>query len=219
MSWAPDYCTSDELKAYVRIPVDDTEDDDQVALAVTASSRAIDRATGRQFGNVDAPVDRFYTAQWRQPMALHGHWQGEIDDLMDITDMVVALDEAGDETFSTVLTTTDFVLLDRNAPADARPWTGIRLQRSVSFVVPFPFGQRHHGSENMKITAAWGWTSVPPTIKNATLLQGSRLLSRRDSPYGVAGSPEAGNEIRLLPKLDPDVALMVRPYYRWWGAR
>ena len=71
----------------------------------------------------------------------------------------------------------------------------------------------------MKVTARWGWAAVPSTIKQATLLQASRLLARRDAPFGIAGSPDVGSEIRLLARVDPDVAVAVAPYRRWWGAK
>jgi hypothetical protein len=227
VTWAPDYATSAELKDYVRIAEDDTQDDVQVALAVTAASRAVDRSTGRQFGSVTAE-DRFYTAQWVPPhhqrgggqglvftvdpvavlAARHGHWAVEIDDLQDNTGLTVHYDTDGDGTYP--LEVTDYRLLDINAAAKGKPWTSLRFGPAAD-VFGVEFGVKAH--------APWGWTAVPNTIKSATLLQGSRYLSRRDSPYGVAGSPDAGTEIRLLPKLDPDVALMVRSYYRWWGAR
>jgi hypothetical protein len=98
-----------------------------------------------------------------------------------------------------------------NAAAEGQPWTNLIVNRD-SAVTP---GGTEDGIE---VTATFGWTAVPVPIKQATAMQASRFLSRRDSPFGVAGSPEAGNEIRLLPKLDPDVALTVRSYYRWWGA-
>jgi hypothetical protein len=50
---------------------------------------------------------------------------------------------------------------------------------------------------------------VPPTIKLATQLQASRWLKRRDAPFGIAGSPELGSELRLLAKLDPDVEVLL----------
>lgn len=227
MTWKPDYATSDELKAYARIPLGDTEDDAQVALAVTAASRAIDRATGRQFGAVASAQDRFYTAEWRPGrhqrghselvftvapvpgvFGPHGHWAVDIDDVADDTGLIVSYDTSADGTYP--LTVTDYRLTEINAAADGMPWTGLRFGPAVDV----------HGVEfGVKVHAIFGWTEVPDTIKQACLLQASRLLSRRDSPYGVAGSPEAGTEIRLLPKLDPDVALTVRPYYRWWGSR
>jgi hypothetical protein len=64
----------------------------------------------------------------------------------------------------------------------------------------------------VKVTALWGWTAVPVAVKQATLLQASRFFSRRHSPYGVAGSPELGSEIRLLARVDPDVGVSLRDY-------
>jgi hypothetical protein len=72
--------------------------------------------------------------------------------------------------------------------------------------------------DSVEVAALWGWTSVPPTIMQANLIQAARFLKRRDAPFGVAGSLELGSEIRLLSKLDPDVALMVGAYKRNWGA-
>ena len=77
------------------------------------------------------------------------------------------------------------------------------------------FRTRVHGV--LSVTAKFGWPEVPSSIKQATLMQASRFLIRRESPYGVAGSPDAGTEIRLLARLDPDVAVAIRPYYRWWA--
>lgn len=208
MTWKPDYCTSAELKAYVRIPDDDTQDDTEVALAVTAASRAIDRATLRQFGQVNSAVDRFYRAEGHRhhrypaftialPWPHRGHRTVDIDDLQDDTGLTITVDGTA---------VTDYLLLDRNAPADGMPWTQLRLAE-------------HLCEHEITVHGLFGWTAVPTTIKQATLLQASRLIARRDSPFGVAGSPDIGSEFRLLPKLDPDVALTVRPYYRWWGAR
>lgn len=45
---------------------------------------------------------------------------------------------------------------------------------------------------------------VPDAIKQACLIQASRIFSRKSSPYGIAGSPETG-ELRLLNSLDVDV--------------
>lgn len=204
MAWAPDYVTSAELKAFVRIG--DTDDDAQVALAVTAASRAIDRATNRQFGQSATAEDRFYTAEWDRKRR---RWVVPIDDLMTITGLMVHYDSTDDGTYGDLIDA--YQLKPVNAAAVGKPWTEIVVSPS-SETTP---GGIESGVE---VHGTFGWSAVPATIKQATLLQASRFLSRRDSPFGVAGSPEAGTEMRLLPKLDPDVALTVRPYYRWWGA-
>ncbi|WP_410669136.1 head-tail connector protein [Amycolatopsis sp. cmx-4-68] len=204
MTWAPDYATLAELKHFVR--VSDTDDDAEIQLALTAASRAVDRATNRQFGKSAAPEDRFYTAVWDRKL---GRWVIRIDDLMDVAGLTVHYDTDDSGDYADMID--EYQLRPVNAAADGKPWTEI-VVRPSSTVTP-------GGTENgVEVHGTFGWSAVPVTIKQATLLQASRLLSRRDSPFGVAGSPEAGNEIRLLPKLDPDVALTVRPYYRWWGA-
>lgn len=188
MAWAPDYATSSDLKSYARIP--DTEDDAQVALAVAAASRAVDQATGRQFGVVAEAEERFYEPVYDRR---RGCWVVTIDDLMSTEDMTVngAAYDAGLHR-----------LEPRNAPAKGRPWTELVITSG--------------GSAEVAITALWGWTAVPDAIEQATLLQANRFLSRRNSPYGVAGSPDQGSEVRLAARVDPDVKVSLGPYIRWW---
>ncbi|MBL8926321.1 MAG: hypothetical protein JNM77_08780 [Pseudonocardia sp.] len=199
MAWAPDYCTAEELAAFVR---HGDATDARLALAIAAASRAVDKAARRQFGAVAAAEARYYTARWD---ALTSRWTVAIDDLMTTTDLAVAFDSDGDETYADTITA--HTLRNRNAAAEGRPWTELAIL-STSDVQPTD------APDAVRVTAVWGWSAVPDAVKQATLLQASRLLVRRDSPYGVAGSPEAGTEIRLLERLDPDVAVVLAPYRR-----
>lgn len=200
--WAPDYCTTTELAAFVRSS--DT-DDVRLPLAIASASRAIDRTTRRQFGAVATAEARYYTARYD---AVGSRWAVPIDDLMTTTDLAVAFDSDGDETYADTIT--DYTLRPRNAAATDWPWTELAVLAS-SDVTPTD------ALDAVKITAVWGWSGVPDAVKQACLLQASRLLVRRDSPYGVAGSPEAGTEIRLLARLDPDVEVALAPYRRRRG--
>jgi hypothetical protein len=206
MAWAPLYATEDELRAYVRDVPSADEADEGVANnaliytpALTAASREIDRSCGRQFGETDdgmspTAVEFLYTPRW---IAERGAYTVSIADLFSDTDLVVTSSD-------TVLT--DYTLLPLNAEAQGKPWTYLLLGSGA--------GSSTEGS--LAIEAHWGWTAVPDTIKNATLLQASRIVKRRDAPFGVAGSPDMGNELRLLAKLDPDVEVMVGAYRRYW---
>lgn len=200
MAWASNYVTAVELAQFVRI--DDTSDDAQLGLAIAAASRAVDRACNRQFGKVDAPVERFYTA--KLDPVIH-RMAIDIDDLMVSTGLVVEVDTDGEGIYSDAVTS--YELRPRNATADGRPWTQLVVGRGAS--VGFPSTE-----DAVRVTGTWGWSAVPDAIKEATALQASRLLSRRDAPFGVAGSPQAGSEVRLLAKLDPDVEVVVAPYRR-----
>lgn len=203
MAWAPDYCSNDELKAFVRVSSD--ADDDTRALAIAAASRAIDRSTGRQFGKVDTAEARTFTAFycWKRE-----RWVVPIDDLMVTTDLAVAFDSDGDETYADAITAHS--LRPANAVATGWPWTEL-------VVLPGSTVTPTDTDNAVEVTAVWGWSAVPDAVNEACLLQASRLLSRRESPYGIAGSPQMGSELRLLAKVDPDVAVILRPYKRCSG--
>lgn len=203
MAWAPDYTTTDELSDYVRI--EDLDDDVQLGLAVTAASRAIDRHTVRQFGLVDAVEPREYTARWSRT---RGGWLVPIDDLMTTTGLVVQVDQDGDGAHEASLASTAYVLRPRNAARKGFPWTELWIDSAAVT------GMYVAADGAVQVTALWGWSAVPATVEQACLLQASRLLSRRDSPFGVAGSPEGGSELRLLARVDPDVQVTLDPYRR-----
>lgn len=200
MAWAPDYVTSAELKSYLRIS--DTDDDAQIAFAVAAASRAVDTHTGRQFGVVAAAEQRFYTGRWDRRV---GRWIVEVDDLMSVSNFAAITVDAEGVTVGTI---NDYVLEPRNAAAKSRPWTHMLIRPNST---QKPTGAR----DEVAVTALWGWTAVPSGVKQATLLQASRFFARRQSPYGIAGSPDEGSEVRLLAKVDPDVGVALTSYKRW----
>jgi hypothetical protein len=166
------------------VRIPDDVDDAQLVLAVAAASRAVDRHCRRQFGLVAAPEVRAYRVR-RAGSAL----VADIDDLQTTTGLLVA----GEAVASPVLR-------PRNAVAKGKPWTSLEVSTAS-------YGE-------VEVTGRWGWTEVPDAVKEATLLQASRLFARRGSPYGIAGSPETGSELRLLAKVDPDVAVSLEDYRR-----
>jgi hypothetical protein len=207
MALYPDYATTADVKSQLRIT--DTADDAAVAIAVTAASRAIDKACDRQFGLVDAAAARFYQYEGAH---ISGRWAVAIYDLMTTTSLTVELDQGQDGTYERTLTYgTDFDLWPANAAGDVKPWTHL-VFRPQAAAWPAGFYQE------LKVTASWGWTAVPTVVKQACLIQAARFFVRRDSQYGVAGSPEQGNELRLLDRLDPDVAVALTAVRRHWGA-
>lgn len=185
MAWAPSYVEVDDLADFVRI--DDNDDDAQLALAIAAASRAIDRLCRRQFGLVAAPEARYYRPRWDRRRCAY---VVDTDDLMTVTGLLV-----DDEAVASP------VLLPRNAAANGRPWTTLELGTTTP-------------ASEVEVTARWGWTAIPDTVKEACLLQGSRVFARRGAPFGIAGSPDSGSEMRLLAKVDPDVAVSLEDYRR-----
>lgn len=200
MVWKPDYVTLVQLRDYVtRSGV--TADDAFLTIAAGAASRAIDTHTCRQFGKVDASQARRYTARWDRRRR---RYVVEIDDLHDATGLAVAVDAGPVDAFD---------LEPVNALQDGKVYERLVIKPESANQ---PTGRAEH--EVTVTTDKWGWPAFPVPVVQAALLQGSRLSWRRDAPAGVAGSPDQGSEVRLLARLDPDVAVTLGGYVRWWAA-
>lgn len=213
--WKPAYASLDLMHDWLRLrgELDDTEDDALLTLALSASSRAVDAACGRQFGKALTAVTRTYPMRWSRTLRAH---VADIDDLIDLTGLTVSTDDG-----ATTLTTDQYKLRPRNADADAMVYTYIVITHGVGGCgcgCGYPFGSPCH--LELTMSAPWGWNAFPDPVVQATLLQTSRLNIRRDSPYGIAGGPDSGTEMRLLERLDPDIAPIVTNYVRLgWVSR
>lgn len=219
MTWQPDYVTLTQLKDHLRIT--DTADDTLLGFAITAASRAVDQATNRQFGVTTAQA-RYYTFNGPSYRAFDSMLTGyladqyrgrevlEIDDLMSTSSLAVKLDRDDDGTFETTLVLdTDFRLSPFNAAVEGRPWTHIVLSPGTVFPTHL---------RGVEITALWGWSAVPSLVTQATLIQAARFFQRRNAPFGIAGSPDLGSELRLLAQVDPDVRVLLSSLVRHWVA-
>jgi hypothetical protein len=191
VAWAPDYTTRALVKSYLRI--DDTADDAFIDQWISAVSRNVDDHCGRQFGIVAAEPRR-YIGTWDPHL---GVWVYHIDDVFDVAAFTV--------TNAAAVALTSFELYPLNAAPRGRPYT--QLRTAVG------------GGGRLTMIAPWGWPTVPASIPTAMHLQAARLAARRDSPFGVAGSPSEGSELRLLAQLDPDFKTVLKPYVRRWWAR
>lgn len=188
------YCTLAELKASLAIT--DSTDDTPLEAAITAASRSIDDYTGRFFyqdGTALVPVSRYYT-----PVDA---WTMNIDDIVTITE--IATDEDFDQTYATVFATSDYLVEPINNPR--RGWPYSRLLAIGRYIFPYSLPQ------SVRVKGIWGYPSTPAEVNMATLIQASRLFVRRQSPFGIAGSPELGT-VRLTSRLDADVEALLRPF-------
>lgn len=192
MTWAPVYVEVDEQQDYMRISDDD--DDIELASAIEAASRAVDDACNRQFGSV-AAQERAYTPWFDYEQ---GRWVVDIDDLQDADELAVTINGTA---------VTSYTLAPANAVMEGLAWTRLVIGRDAEAQ---PTGAQYE----VLATAPWGWLAFPGAIVLATKLQASRFHSRRNSPYGIAGSPDNNSEMRLLAKVDPDVSVALRRYRR-----
>ena len=188
------YCTLSDLKT--SLGIDDIQDDTSLEAAIMAASRMVDDYTGRFFykdGTTGAPVTRYYTAQdW---------WTTNVDDIIHISE--ISTDDNFDQLYTTVWATSDYMVEPVNNPRRGWPWT--RLLAIGAYIFPFNLPQ------SVRVKGVWGWSSVPYEVQMATKIQAARLFVRRQSPFGIAGSPDIGT-VRLGSRLDPDVEVLLRPF-------
>ncbi len=167
------------------------------AIAANAASRAINQWCGRFFYKGPLAEARFYEALANRI---------ETDDIVSPpAEVVIAFASTPG---SYVESSVDLRLYPSNAPAEGRPFTHIRPG-------PGPQNRIKEGTQ-VRVTAQYGWPAVPAEVTQAALIQTMRLVNRRHSPYGIAGSPETGSELRLLAALDPDVQALLGPYRKPW---
>lgn len=193
------YCTLAELKASLAIT--DNVDDTPLEAAINSASRMIDDYTSRFFyadGTSQVPVSRYFTAQ--------DAWILPVDDFVSINE--IATDSNFNQTYGTVWTSSDFLTEPVNNPRRGWPYT--RILAIGSYIFPYFLPQA------VRVKGVWGFSATPAEINMATLIQSSRLFVRRQSPFGIAGTPDLGT-VRLSAKLDADVEALARPFRKQNG--
>lgn len=189
------YVELDALKKSLELGGESYADDD-LTLAISAASAAVDNLCGRSFSLGDPDVTREYvTGRWT--------WV-ELDDCAAVSG--IESDDYGNGTW-TAWTADDYVTLPLNAAADQWPITALRLRPGTQ-VGPFC------DVSMIRVRGTFGWPTVPDSIVAATSILATRLVKRvREAPFGVAGMGSDGIAIRIAVG-DPDVAMLVRPYTR-----
>lgn len=196
------YVTLAQVKA--ALSVTDTADDAVIQLAIDAASDQIDHATNRRFDLTASAEERWF---------LIANGAVAIDDLHEVATPAPTIRT------HTSIGVDDFYASPPNAPKLGQPYTSLSLTDTggLKLTSTADIASDDAPSPVVAITAKWGWTAVPDQVEQAALVQSIRLVQRRHSPYGIAGSPELGSEVRLLARLDPDVEALVRPLRRVWG--
>jgi hypothetical protein len=191
---ANEYVTLEDLKGQLGIETDDASRNTDLNRARAAASRSIDKSTGRRFWLDADPVARIYRLAGRVVCDPDGDLL-LVDDIGDITGMTVETGSGG--SFAAV---TGYETSPDNALADGLPVNGLRLVSSS-------WGT---SVTRVRVTAKFGWPTVPEDIAEAATIQASRLFKRKDSPEGVMGSAEWG--VVRLSRRDPDVWALIEPY-------
>ena len=197
------YATRNEVKAALRIGTADTQDDTLIDNCAGAASRLIDGYANRQFWQYSSATTRLFTA--------YDEFVLQIDDIAS-TAITVQSSTNADGNFDVTWTESDYQLEPVNGILDGLTVPFTRMRAVGDYL--WPTVNANFGSEALiKLTAIYGWPSVPEPITQATIIQASRIFKRYDSPLGVAGFGDLG-AIRVTRALDPDVAQLVEPYRR-----
>jgi hypothetical protein len=186
------YATLLDVKNALRIT--DSLDDGLLETAIESASRMIDGFTARNFTNAGTAVRNFAATDAINLI---------IDDAITVTE-VASTDEIGDT--YTIWDVTDYQLEPLNDRVDGlySPYTGIRAVGDYLWPVV-----DHQAL--VRITGTWGWPAIPSAVKQACIIQSSRLFKRLDSPLGVLGMGDMG-AIRVSRFLDSDVEQLLMPY-------
>ena len=182
-----------------------TSQDNNIDNAINASSRLIDQITGRHFYKSQSVQVKYFTPD--------NHYILDVPDIATTTGLIVQLDTTDDGTHNKTITLdTDFYLKAINV-TDLEGDNDIPYQTLV--ILDKRSSERFDPDivKNVKITATWGFNSVPSAIKQACLLQSSRLWKRKDSPFSTYGSGDTG-ETELFQKMDPDAKTLIKPYIK-----
>lgn len=199
MSVENGYCTVQQ----VRDELSDSGSQLSTALlekAVSATSRGIDRWTGRRFWRDAEPSTRTY-----RPRSCE---LARVDDVSTTAGLVVETSTVAGWSSGTAWTLgTDFELRPENADADggAYAWWQIAAVGARAF----PVGYRY---TTLRVTARWGWSDVPDEVNAAAVLRAVAIFKRKEAPYGVADFGEFG-PVRIT-RTDPDVMDLLRPFQR-----
>jgi hypothetical protein len=192
------YTTVAELRAHfgdtgTTLPVADLE------RAINATSRAIDKHTGRRFWqDTDAQAKVF------RPESCDAAW---VDDISTTTGLIVATDDSNAGSYSVTWSASDYELEPLNADTDATAHAWWRLAAVGSRRFP-----TYNRRASLQVTARFGWSAIPDGVAQACLIRAAAIFKRREAVFGVAGFNGFG-EVRITRK-DPDVIDLLYPFVK-----
>lgn len=171
MALGDPYITLAELRAYMGITVDG--DDAELEDAIASVSREIERHCGRQFNRADAATPRTYrptTSGW-----------SHVDDFWTTDGLVVEVDSSGRGDWVTV---DDVEVEPHGGVVDGQEgWPYYKIATALPWL-----GRR----ATLRVTAKWGWESVPAPVKQAAKILAAETVTLRTAPLGVAGVDDYG---------------------------
>lgn len=199
------YATLAEYKLYIAMRGlngsvgTDANDDTIIETLIEATSRYIDRQTGRRFWKDGADATRYYSTE--DPYIV------KTDDISAAPTSVSA-DLANNRSY-TALETTQYELEPINALLDGLPYRMIRIIASTGQYFPTT-------PNGVRVVAKFGFPATPTDIKDATLAITQSLYAARSGQSPTSGriSVTAGG-IVIRPEDVPTFAQRIIESYRY----
>lgn len=188
------YATLAQLRERINVGTGDR--DERLASALSAAARGFDRDTGRNPGGFElaTTVSQRHFAVARSVVydRSSGRYKLMVGEIGSLTGLVV--ETGGDSTWTAV---TNYRVEPRSSPADRQPATA--LSRLGGW-----------GTDEVRVTALWGWPVTPDDVVEAVLIGAHRLYLRKDTPEGIKSGGEFG-AVRLS-RMDPDYQRVMQAY-------
>lgn len=196
------YCTVADIKHTNRLAINDSDSvsDDMLEGIIEAVSRRIDDECHRWFFSDSDEVARYYTAS-------NSNYLFTDDIASPSSDVSVDTKSSQNSGYDISWSDSDFALEPFNAEMDGVPYQKIGV---FSGAKSFPIKT----VKGVKVTAKFGWASVPKPIQQATMLQSERLFKRFSTPLGSQAMTAFGATYLSIPKLDPDVEVLISRYIK-----
>jgi hypothetical protein len=189
------YITVEDLKEHMG-DISHSAKDEWMEVCIEAASRSIDHFTQRQFTTLVTAESRVFHA--------HRYDKIRVDDFYSTNSFVLATDPGDSGTFGTTWGTNDYELYPLNGRRGGLtvPYNEIRAVRAYTF----PTCTRR---ATVRVTAKWGFSSIPWEVLAATRLIAGSLVPRSDQPQGVVGDMDP---VRISRYMDADAARYLAPF-------
>jgi hypothetical protein len=174
------YVSEEEFRSYMDVK-DITMYTSIIPDVLAATQDEIDDYCHRQFNDSGAATPRLYKSQSSKLLA--------VDDFSTLDGLVVET-RRWDDTEWTVMDATSY---------EVHPYGGMHNGKPgypYTKIVPTLYSHFWF-SDQIRVTARWGWTSVPAGVIQAFKIMASDTFQLKDSRMGIAGSDTFGQIVRV----------------------
>lgn len=175
MALGDNYIEMDELKDYLGIKPGKIDNNEVLTNACASASREVERICNRQFNKTDSASARIYTASNRCGTLTH------TDDFYDLAGLVVEYRDVRTNSSWLTIPDTDYEVSPLNGMVDGIPgWPYNKIELVNGWYMGI-YGRYLR----FRVTAKWGWESIPADVRQACFMLAGDTYQQKDSPYGV----------------------------------